>query len=340
MKRKQILVGILVLGSLLALAVGMGQAQGPEPPEGEIGVGGEVGAAAAVANRIPIQGRLTDASGNPLDGTYTINFYLYDALTGGNLVCYDNIGNNVPVSNGLFTWEIFGNCGSDDITGQQLYLEIRVEGETLSPRQPIYSVPYAFSLKPGAIIGNTGSGHGLEVWSSGSRASNTALWVENSNTTSGIALWGVANGDDASVIASNRSTGPLFKGFGGDGGEHEFIVYNDGSVWAEGDVSQSRTADGLVKAAVVAWCSSNPTIYRSFNNVDGTITITGGASPGRCTIDFGFGITGRYFAATAIHSTEARGINCAYHANGTSLNCFRWDAAGGGANGSIVVMVY
>jgi len=158
MKRKQILVGILVLGSLLALAVGMGQAQGPEPPEGEIGVGGEVGAAAAVANRIPIQGRLTDASGNPLDGTYTINFYLYDALTGGNLVCYDNIGNNVPVSNGLFTWEIFGNCGSDDITGQQLYLEIRVEGETLSPRQPIYPVPYAFSLKPGAIISGTRDG--------------------------------------------------------------------------------------------------------------------------------------------------------------------------------------
>jgi hypothetical protein len=149
---------VLVVLVVLALAVGLTQAQGPEPPEGEVGVEGEVGAAAAVGNRIPVQGRLTDASGNPLNGTYTIDFYLYDALTGGNLVCDDDVGNDVPVSNGLFAWEIFGNCGSDDPTGLQLYLEIRVEGETLQPRQAIYPVPYAFSLKPGAIISDTRDG--------------------------------------------------------------------------------------------------------------------------------------------------------------------------------------
>ncbi|MDY6876911.1 MAG: hypothetical protein SWK90_12020 [Chloroflexota bacterium] len=166
-QRQWILVSVLALGLLLALAAGLALAQGPEPPEGEVSVEGEVSAAAAVDSKTPVQGRLTDDSGNPLNGTYTINFYLYDALTGGNLVCDDDQNNDVPVSNGLFTWEIWGDCGSNDLTGLQLYLEIRVEGETLSPRQPIYPVPYAFSLRPGAIISGTSDGI-LTVRSTGS----------------------------------------------------------------------------------------------------------------------------------------------------------------------------
>jgi len=161
MKGRQILVCVLALGLLLALAVGLSQAQGPEPPEGEMRPQGETGMTANVGSRIPVQGRLTDASGNPLSGTYTIDFYLYDALTDGNLVCDDDANNDVPVSDGLFTWEIWGDCGSDAMNGQQLYLEIRVEGETLSPRQPIYPVPYAFSLRPGAVISETTSYVGL-----------------------------------------------------------------------------------------------------------------------------------------------------------------------------------
>jgi len=337
MKGKQFLIIGLVL-VLLALALGLTQAQGPEP-EGEVDAEGEVGAA-AVGAVIPIQGRLTDANGTPLDGTHTITFTLYTSSGGGTILCQDE--DPVDVNNGLFN-AYMDHCTSADINGQQLYLGIQVGGDPeMTPRKPIYPVPYAWSLRPGAVISNTSSGtHGLEVWSNASSSSGTALWVENSNTSSGIALWAVANGSDASVIASNRGDGALFKGFGGDGGEHEFIVENSGDIWTEGDVSQSQTADGLVKAAVVAECgNAGSTVYRSFNNVGGTIIITNGASAGQCTIDFGFGITGRYFAATAIHSTTAYGISCAYHANGTSLKCFRWNAAGNGANGPIVVMVY
>ncbi|MFQ6100813.1 MAG: hypothetical protein ACE5OS_06210 [Anaerolineae bacterium] len=154
MKHKQILVGTLVLGLLLALAVGMSQAQGPEPPEDEVGVMGAVGAAAAVGSRIPIQGRLTDAGGNPLNGTYSMRFRLYDAATGGTALCEDT--NSVEVENGLFYSEIWGNCGSDDMNGRQLYLGIKVGTDPeMTDRQAIYPVPYAFSLRPGAIISDT-----------------------------------------------------------------------------------------------------------------------------------------------------------------------------------------
>jgi hypothetical protein len=203
MKGKWMIIGNIVALLLLVLAAGLTQAQGPQPPGGEVGAEGGVSVTAAVLSRIPIQGRLTDASGNPLNGTYTINFYLYDALTGGNLVCYDDVANNVPVSNGLFTWEIWGNCDSNDLTGQQLYLEIRVAGETLSPRQPIYPVPYAFSLKPGAYITDTkdfpdyilkvdNGGTGRAIWAS--TAGHTALEGWNSNPSSGVGVWGGSAG--------------------------------------------------------------------------------------------------------------------------------------------------
>ncbi|MFN2282883.1 MAG: hypothetical protein ACK2UQ_00555, partial [Anaerolineae bacterium] len=76
MKRKHMLIGALLLGLLLALATGMTLAQGPDQPDGEAALA--PGSVADVSGRIPIQGRLTDADGTPLDGTYSIQFLLYD----------------------------------------------------------------------------------------------------------------------------------------------------------------------------------------------------------------------------------------------------------------------
>jgi len=157
MKERRILISVLALGLLLALAVGLSQAQGPEPPDGDANRVSEVDEAAAVGSRIPVQGRLTDASGNPLSGTYSIRFGLYDAATGGTALCEDT--NSVSVENGLFYSEIWGDCGSDEMNGQQLYLGIKVGADDeMTDRQAIYPVPYAFSLKPGADISGTVSG--------------------------------------------------------------------------------------------------------------------------------------------------------------------------------------
>ncbi|EFK10437.1 conserved hypothetical protein [delta proteobacterium NaphS2] len=45
------------------------------------------------------------------------------------------------------------------------------------------------------------------------------------------------NSDDATAVFSNDGSGALIKGFGGDGGEHDFIVENSGRIWNEGGVS-------------------------------------------------------------------------------------------------------
>jgi hypothetical protein len=190
MKRKSILVGVLVLGLLLAVAVGMTQAQEPEFPDGEFGLESVNAVAASVSGRIPIQGRLTDASGTPLDGTYSIQFSLYDVSSEGTALCSDT--NSVTVDNGLFYSEILGNC-SGVAEGQQLYLGITVGTDPeMTPRKAIYPVPYASSLMPGAVISTTGY---------------PALHVE-STSTSGRALRAYASatsGTNFAVVGASKS---------------------------------------------------------------------------------------------------------------------------------------
>ncbi|MCP4362377.1 MAG: hypothetical protein GY796_30600 [Chloroflexi bacterium] len=92
------------------------------------------------------QGFLTDDS-NPANGSYDLQFELYDADTGGNQVGNTKVFDTMPVSNGLFTANLdFGAV----FNGQALWLDIGVRpgGSSgaftiLSPRQPLTAVPYA-----------------------------------------------------------------------------------------------------------------------------------------------------------------------------------------------------
>jgi len=148
MKNQRIPIGLLVLGLVLALAVGAIQAQGPVQEEGAGAA--EIEAGAAVSSIVPIQGRLTDASGTPLTGNYSVRARLYDVSTGGTALCEDT--DTVNADNGLFNMRM-SFCTASDIDGKQLFLGIKVGSDPeMTPRQAIYPVPYAWTVKPGAII--------------------------------------------------------------------------------------------------------------------------------------------------------------------------------------------
>jgi hypothetical protein len=152
MNGRRMFIGVLMVALLLALAVGAIQAQRPQSPDEDQ----SVDETDAVAGAVPIQGRLTDDSGNPLDGGYNIRARIYDASTGGTTLCDDM--DPIAVDNGLFNMYLDGSggCSSSDIDGKQLYLGITVGSDAeMHPRQGIYAVPYAWSLRPGAIIRDT-----------------------------------------------------------------------------------------------------------------------------------------------------------------------------------------
>jgi hypothetical protein len=147
--RKRLIVSGVTILALLVLAVGLTQAQGPEPPEGEVGVEGEVGPAVTTFSYVPIQGRLTDAGGSALNGDYEITANIYDAATGGTAVC--SYSGTTSVANGLFMMNML--CWNQAIYGQALYLGIKVGDDLeMTPRQQVYAVPYAITVWPGAVI--------------------------------------------------------------------------------------------------------------------------------------------------------------------------------------------
>lgn len=207
MKRQLFFAGFLVVLLGIALTASLTRAQEPPPPPGgEIVVEGEVGPMATVDDKIPIQGRLTDTSGNPISGTYNLTFRLYNVEEGGAPLCTSM--STVQVTNGLFSANV--GCTSY-INGQQLYLSVQVGSDTpMTPRQPIYPVPYAFSLRPGALISDTmsgtplnvynhGSGWGLDVYSAGHDAvhgrtgSTNHAGVAGVSWGSGIGVYGESN---------------------------------------------------------------------------------------------------------------------------------------------------
>jgi hypothetical protein len=84
------------------------------------------------------QGKLNDG-GNPANGSYSLSFTLFSALTGGSQVG-PVVAKTVTITNGYFTTELdFGIV----FTGSDRWLEIKVGSTTLSPRQKVNPTPYA-----------------------------------------------------------------------------------------------------------------------------------------------------------------------------------------------------
>ena len=282
MERKRILIWVVLITVALVLAgaVGLALAQSPEGDD-DVLPQGDVNVAAALDDVIPIQGRLTDNHGNPINGTRQVVYTLYDAATGGNVLCTDT--DNVTAVNGLFNGEM-DYCSAGDLNGQQVWLGIKVGGDAeMTPRQKIYAVPYAWSLRPGAVISDTlagailhvenwyatgrglrgyamsetgenygvvgasrspagqgghfynnGGGVGLLSYSTGAGLAGPGV-VAEARGASGVALHAKATSTDASVVIGNAGTGALLKGFGGDGGNDEIRVNNDGSIETKAD---------------------------------------------------------------------------------------------------------
>jgi hypothetical protein len=98
-------------------------------------------AAVGVGTTFSYQGQLREA-GLPANGTYNVDFKLFDASAGGIQYGDTLTWPALPVFNGQFTVELnFGNVFGNHAR----WLEITVNGTTLSPRQNVRPVPFSIS---------------------------------------------------------------------------------------------------------------------------------------------------------------------------------------------------
>ena len=120
-------------------------------------VGGFLVGCNSLAPMMSYQGRLTNATGQPLNGTYSFRFRLFQASTGGTAVYTET--KDIAVADGLFDTSIGPSTIMADMRPEwlahPLWLDVTINGEVLEPRQQLLGAPYAFTLMPGAVISST-----------------------------------------------------------------------------------------------------------------------------------------------------------------------------------------
>jgi len=131
------------------------------------------------------QGQLNEA-GSPADGSYSMTFELYDAPIGGVQIG-PSFAIVQSVTNGLFDTPL--DFGAVDFGNDQYWLEIIVDGTTLTPRQAVSGSPYAVQTRGIFVdtIGNVGIGINTPLF---------PLHVESLNAAS------VIRGDQTSLTGS------------------------------------------------------------------------------------------------------------------------------------------
>lgn len=178
-------VALFGLLGAIVLAASAARADPPTPTANPL-AGATV--AGSVARKISYQGRLTDSDGNPVNGSANLVFQLWDDATAGGQVGTDIVRNGVPVQGGLFIVDLDVPPGA--ATGQALWLRIGINGQWLAPRQELLPVPYALSLRPGAVIAGNSSDPALSLGNAGGgaamHAAGNILGVEASGVVTGV----------------------------------------------------------------------------------------------------------------------------------------------------------
>ena len=108
--------------------------------------------AADVPKVINYQGKLF-FNGSPVDTVVSIKYTLFDVPTGGTPLWEQN-STSVPVTQGLFSDTLGLRIDTVIATHTDLYLEISVNGVTLSPREKLCSAPFAITVADSAITEN------------------------------------------------------------------------------------------------------------------------------------------------------------------------------------------
>lgn len=203
----------------------------------------------AIQETIWFQGYIADAvSGDPVEATYTVTVRLYDQAAGGTSLWGPESHVGTVISAGWFNIELGSITGGlpafDD---PPYYLQVMVDGETLSPRLKLASSPMAFhaaGTDAGLALPYSGSygggGAAFQLYQTGGGI--CGHFIINDAGSSAAAVYGSHSGTGAAVMGWHTGNGVAIKGVAngtGDAGYFDGRVVATDTItapWVEGDV--------------------------------------------------------------------------------------------------------
>jgi hypothetical protein len=269
---------------------------------------------------ISYQGKLMDASGNPLTGTYTVTFSLYNASTGGTALSTDS--HAVQVSQGLFTTTL--NFNTNDINGQALWLGIAVNTDPeMTPRQSFQPVPYALMAQGvNAVTSGTGGNpvsltttgsNSYGVWStSGGDNSIPVFAYSYGSSSTGIEIITFGSASPGAVALTTNTSSPGFSAATSGLSSPGIEILTAGSASPGATVSTANNSSPGFSAQTAGSGSDGVMVQTSGNNSEGLFAFaTGPGSRGvLAQSDKAEGVLGNSAEAAGVYgaSTQAAGV--------------------------------
>lgn len=244
-------------------------------------------AASGINRMLGFRGILRTSAGAAVsDGTYSFILLIYDSETGGSCVysargtCGAPTAKSLSVSSGSFA-TVLGESSDNSITldfnSDSYFLEVRVGGETMSPRSRLAAAPYAFTagdlegLTTSSFIRSnttsTGRGHViLNANAVGSGVSSGTLFINPGSAAAGTTILGIATATstvnlildaegDLSIRGNFTPTSNTVSDLGAYGAAWR-DVYASGTVYGHAAVTSS-----LVQSQALQVFSASSTIF-------------------------------------------------------------------------------
>lgn len=208
--------------------------------------------AQTVPGSISVNGRLTDTSGAAITGAHTLVFGLYSQSTGGAAVWTETQAGSMFSTDGLVYVEL-GSVTSltpAALDGSKMYLEISVDGTTMTPRLGIVSVPYAIRASVASVATSVGTLTESNIQRRVTGTCSAGQAVRSIDAAGNVQCEPVASTGGVTAITTPAGSGLTSSGTGTvtlglttcANGE---VLKSNGTSWACGTVGTVTTGGGL-----------------------------------------------------------------------------------------------
>ena len=281
------------------------------------------GAALAQGNAFSFQGRLNDGT-IPANGSYDLQFRLYDAIAGGTQIGAVVARPNTTLINGVFSVALdFGAAAFNNPNSIFIEIAVRPNGNPnaytiLGPRQQLTVVPFAVRAANATNADNATRAIRADGADNALNADFATTATTATTANNALSLGGVTASNYARLNVVNSGNFITTGGLLIDGNARQFTASN-GLVKASALVRVTRVCGGFP----VPCTTLTPTFVYCYNSVT---NVTGGncgfsfpnVSRDGVQINFGFQVIDRFVSITS--GAGATGASVASFPNTTTVS--------------------